>query len=63
MLGEKETVVIARHFNDHLRINPRNYEDQHESYDYEVVNKEGERITVSYLLKSVSPSIGHLIKI
>lgn len=43
-LGEKEALVIAEGFNGHFASNAKDFEDQHEVYEYGVKNKERESL-------------------
>ena len=40
-LGQKEIVVIAGDFNDHVGSNPEDYDDQHGGNGYGVRNRKG----------------------
>ena len=44
---EKDTIVIAGHFNHHFESNAEDYEDQNGSHDYRVRCKEWEKILES----------------
>ena len=63
-LGEKEIAVLAGDFDSHVRINSKNYEDQHGGYGYGVRNK-GKRFlnehdSREYNLQDEGKSPGHI---